>query len=333
MPGDAAARPALGARRRAGGLDRRPRPRARAGWPLVPMLAATPIVAALAVLMTIAALVERRFLLALVTGAVRGACSSSRSRRGRSRNAHRTRPACGCACWPPTWPPTRLRRRGSSRSRAEERVDVMAVLELPPAVERAYESAGIADVLPGAGAAAAARLHRHRAVLARAAGRRCRDSPDTSFATAAAVARPPGAAPVEILAVHVQAPTTAAATQVWRPTCARCPAGGRAADPGRRLQRDARPRRAARPARPRLPRRRRAGRERPAPDLAAGAQPPPAARDDRPRARRPPRARRLRAQSCGSRARTTAACSPSCCCRMPTGAVARLPPRAAVRPP
>ena len=101
----------------------------------------------------------------------------------------------------------------------------MAVLELPPSVERAYESAGIADVLPE-------QVLRPRpgftgsGLYSRVPLQALPRSPSTSFATAAAVARPPGGAPVEILAVHVQAPTTSAATKVWKADLRALPAGG-----------------------------------------------------------------------------------------------------------
>ena len=194
------------------------------GWPLVPMLAATPIVAAIAVLMTLAALLERRFLLALLTAlcaAVLVVTIAPRAIPDRAPDdaaGVRLRVLAANVAGNPG-------AAGEVVALARElRPDVIAVLELSPAVERAYENAGIADVLPEqvlrplpgfAGSGLYARVPL-----------RAQAGPRTLFATAAAVASPRGAAPVEILAVHARAPTGPDETRIWRADLRALPAGG-----------------------------------------------------------------------------------------------------------
>jgi endonuclease/exonuclease/phosphatase (EEP) superfamily protein YafD len=193
------------------------------GWPLVPMLAATPIVAAIAVLMTVAALLERHFLLALVTALAAAVLVLSVAPRAVSNDTDeggvRLRVLAANVAGNPA------EAAGVVALAREERADVLAVLELSPAVERAYESAGMADVLPE-------QVLRPQAgftgsgLYSRVPLQALPRSPDTSFTTAAAVARAPGAAPVEILAVHAQAPTTAATARVWEDDLRALPAAG-----------------------------------------------------------------------------------------------------------
>jgi endonuclease/exonuclease/phosphatase (EEP) superfamily protein YafD len=194
------------------------------GWPLAPMLAATPIVAAVAVLMTLAALLERRLLLMLATGACALVLVLTVAPRVVPNRA------------PEDTPGARLRVLAANVSANPAaapdvvalvrrlRPDVMAVLELPPPVERAYESAGIGDVLPEralsvAPGFAGSGLYA-RVPLEPLPG------PRTHFATATAVARPRGAPPVELVAVHARAPTSASATRVWRDDLQALPGGG-----------------------------------------------------------------------------------------------------------
>jgi endonuclease/exonuclease/phosphatase family metal-dependent hydrolase len=104
------------------------------------------------------------------------------------------------------------------------RVDVFSVVELPPRVVVGYERSG-ADV-----------LFPHRALQPRVGFRgtglysrlplRPLPSPPTEFALAAAELRAPGAAPVDLISVHVPAPTQPGAAAHWRHDMRTLPAGG-----------------------------------------------------------------------------------------------------------
>ena len=93
--------------------------------------------------------------------------------------------------------------------------DVLSVIELPPEVVRAYEAAGIDDLLPhqvleprpgfsGTGLYSLLPLR----VAPGPAG--------TLFAIGAASMAPEGAAPLELYAVHARAPTSPEQTRQWR---------------------------------------------------------------------------------------------------------------------
>ena len=194
------------------------------GWPLVPLLAATPIVAAISVLMALAALAERRLVLALVTVACAVVLAVTLAPRVIPNRAPSDAPGVRLRVLAANVASNPEAAREVVALARRERADVMAVLELPPALERAYENAGIARLLPEqvlrplpgfAGSGLYARVPLEAV-----------PGPETHFATAAAVATPPDAAPVEILAVHVRAPTGPGASRIWRDDLRALPAGG-----------------------------------------------------------------------------------------------------------
>ena len=194
------------------------------GWPLAPMLAATPIVAALAVLMTLAALLERRLLLTLATGVCALALVLTLAPRVVPNRAPEGEPGVGVRVLAVNVAANPEAAREVVALARELRPDVMAVLELPPAVERAYEAAGLADVLPErvlrvepgfAGSGLFARVPLEPL-----------PGPRTHFSTAAAVARPRGGPAFEVLAVHVRGPDGVDAARLWRDDLEALPGGG-----------------------------------------------------------------------------------------------------------
>ena len=233
------------------------------GWPLVPLLAFTPLVSRARAARRLAALILRRWWAALLAGRVRRGAARRGWRRGRSPTARRpARRACGCGCSPPTSPATTGRRARSWRRAALGRRRLQR--------RRA-----------AAGGRARLRRRRHRRPAPRAA--RCGRGPGftgtglyarvplrrhlgpagTAFAFAAAGCdRRPAPRRSDSSPSMCRPRPGPGSRAAGARTCARCRPPGRpaAARAGRRLQRDARPRRAAATARPRLPRRRRAGR-------------------------------------------------------------------------
>jgi endonuclease/exonuclease/phosphatase (EEP) superfamily protein YafD len=95
-----------------------------------------------------------------------------------------------------------------------ERVDVLSVQELTPALDRALAAAGLAQLLPsrvarprkGAGGAGLYARLPLRVVA----------SPPTLFAAPAAVLQVPGAPPLEVTAVHPLAPQRPGSVGQWR---------------------------------------------------------------------------------------------------------------------
>jgi len=196
------------------------------GWPLVPLLAFTPYVALLALSVAVLALWRRWWAGTLVTGACAAILIALLVPRAVPDRA------------PEDAPGVRLRvlaaniaandvtaRQVLARVRRWD-VDVFSVIELPPATVLAYDSAGIRSVLP----------HRElrplpafrgtglysRLPLRPVAGPR-----RTEFALAAAELDPPGAAPLQVIAVHVPAPTSGEAAARLRRELRTLPGAGR----------------------------------------------------------------------------------------------------------
>ena len=294
---------------RAFGLER--------GWPLVPLLAFTPYVALLALVVAGLAAWRRWWAGAAVAGACAALLLALLAPRAIPNRA------------PADAPGVRVRvlaaNVAANEAAAEEviaairrwDVDVFSAIELPPAVVLAYDARRGGVLVPQPRAPAAAWLRRDRALLpapARAGALACAAPPSPSPPPSCA---PPGAAPVDLMlgppaGAHRRRRDRAVAA---RPAVAAGRRGGASARAGGRLQRDVRPCRIPAPARPRLPRRRRAGRGRAAPHLAGGRGPPPT----------PSRSTMcwstaasasFRPAASPSPARTTGACSPSCCCRV-----------------
>ena len=288
------------------------------GWPLVPLLAFTPYVALLALLVRRSWRGGRWWAARSSPAPARRALSCC-WRRGRSRTARpRTRPACGCACSPPTSRATRRRRRRASTPSALGRRRLQRLELAARGRARVRRARASARCFPPR-TAAAARASAGTGLYSRAAAARRARGP---AAPRSRISRRRGGAPPRRGAGRAPRRPRAgpdrrrAPTGAWRHDMRALPSAGprAAARAGGRLQRDARPRRAAAPARPRLPRRRRAGRDRAAPDLAGGPDLlPPLVTIDHVLADR--RVRVISARSVAIPARTTGACSPSCCCR------------------
>jgi endonuclease/exonuclease/phosphatase (EEP) superfamily protein YafD len=105
------------------------------------------------------------------------------------------------------------------------RVDVLAAAELTPQVVDAYDAAGIAAVLPYRS------LHPLRAFYGTGLYGKVplREAPapaGTRFGLSAAAASPRGAAPFEVLAVHVPAPTSPGDARDWRHDMRTLPGSG-----------------------------------------------------------------------------------------------------------
>src|SRR3954469_20208405 len=188
------------------------------GWPIVPVVAFTPWVAALALVGAVAAALFGRRLFALLVGACALALVVAIAPRLMPNRA------------PDDAKGVRLRVLAANVAGEERagpaivslarrlRVDVLAIAELTPQVADAYDAAGIARLLPyrslnpqpayfGTG------LYGRLAPRGGAAApRRGGPAPPagTRYGLSAAAASPRGAAPFEVLAVHVPAPTSPA---------------------------------------------------------------------------------------------------------------------------
>jgi endonuclease/exonuclease/phosphatase (EEP) superfamily protein YafD len=184
-------------------------------WPVVPLFAFTPWVAALALLAAIVGAVLRWRLFALVcaaSGLVLAVAIAPRVVPNRAPEDARG---------------VRLRvlaanTGGVSLSAPELvqalrrwRVDVASLVELPPESVAAYDANGIGDVLPY-------RVLRPRpgftgtGLYSRIPLREAPGPEGTRFTVSAASLAPRGAAPFELYAVHVPAPTSPGATADWR---------------------------------------------------------------------------------------------------------------------
>jgi endonuclease/exonuclease/phosphatase (EEP) superfamily protein YafD len=213
---------------RAFGLER--------GWPLVPLMAFTPHLAVLALLGVVAAAWRRWWagaLVGVVCAAVLIALLVPR--------AVADRP-------PPGATGVRLRvlsanvagnpaaARAVLRQLRGWRPDIVSFLELPPQAVAAYDAAGIRSPLP----------HRVLRPLPGFTGtglysrlplQRLPPPPGTLFGIAAARVGLPRAAPLEVLSVHVPAPTSPGPTGHWRHDMRALPGAG-AAGPVRVLAGD-----------------------------------------------------------------------------------------------
>jgi endonuclease/exonuclease/phosphatase (EEP) superfamily protein YafD len=203
---------------------------AERGFPLVPLMAFAPYAALGALAAAVLALVLRRRLpavAALAAAAVLAAAVAPRvlADPGTDR---------GAAAGPSLRVLTANTAYGSVpadelvRLVRTQRVDVLSLQELTPALDRALAAAGLARLLPGrvalprSGAGGAA-------LYARLPLRAVR-SPPTLFAAPAAVLHVPGAPPVQLTAVHPPAPQRPGLVGPWRRDLRSLPAAG---TPGR----------------------------------------------------------------------------------------------------
>ncbi len=204
------------------------------GWPIVPLFAFTPWVAALAVVGAVAAALFGHKLFALLVGACALLLIVALAPRVVPNRA------------PVDAKGVRLRVLAANVAGEDRaapavvalarrlRVDVLAVAELTPEVADAYDAAGIAKLLPYRS------LNPQPAFFGSGLYGRLplREAPapaGTRYGLSAAAASPRGAAPFEVLAIHVPAPTSPGDTAglAPRPAQAAEQRRGRAADPGR----------------------------------------------------------------------------------------------------
>jgi endonuclease/exonuclease/phosphatase (EEP) superfamily protein YafD len=202
---------------RAFGLER--------GWPLVPLLAFTPYVALLALLVAGVGAWQRWWAGAAVTGACAVLLLALLVPRAIPDRAPEDAAGVRVRVLAANIAGNDVAAGRMIAAVRRWKVDVLSVIELPPEVVAAYESAGADALFP------------HRALQSRpgfqGTGLYSRlplapagSPPGTRFAFAAAELRAPGAAPVELVSVHVPAPTDRGATAQWRHDMRTLPATG-----------------------------------------------------------------------------------------------------------
>ena len=185
------------------------------GWPLVPLMAFTPWVAALALVCAAVAAVLGSRVVALVAAVCAVVLAVAIAPRVVPNRA------------PADAPGVRLRVLAANVAGNPEaasgfvgllrrlRPDVVSVVELPPELVRAYDAAGIQSVMPQ-------RVLRPlpgfsgTGLYARIPLRIAPGPEGTTFAITAAAASPRGAAPLELFAVHVRAPTSPGEAGDWK---------------------------------------------------------------------------------------------------------------------
>jgi endonuclease/exonuclease/phosphatase (EEP) superfamily protein YafD len=195
------------------------------GWPVVPLLAFTPWVAALALAGAAGAALFGRRLFALLVGAcalaliVAIAPRVVPNRAPDDADGVRLRVLAANVAGNP--------REGAATVALARRlrVDVLAVAELTPQVADAYDAAAIAKVLPYRS------LNPQPAYFGTGLYGRVplREAPapaGTRYGLSAAAASPRGAAPFEVLAIHVPAPTSPADAGDWRHDMRTLPGSG-----------------------------------------------------------------------------------------------------------
>jgi endonuclease/exonuclease/phosphatase (EEP) superfamily protein YafD len=214
---------------RAFGLDR--------GWPLVPLLAFTPYVTVLAVIAAALAAWRRWWAGALATGVCAVVLIALLAPRAVPDRAPAGAAGVHLRVLSMNVAGDAAAARDVLRQIRGWRPDVVSLLELPPRAVAAYDAAGIGSVLPeqvlrplpgfsGTG------------LYSRLPLRRLPPPPGTLFGIAAAQARLPGGVPVDLLSVHVPAPTSRGAERHWRHDLRALPAAGAAPAPPRVLAGD-----------------------------------------------------------------------------------------------
>jgi endonuclease/exonuclease/phosphatase (EEP) superfamily protein YafD len=192
---------------RAFGLER--------GWPLVPLLAFTPHVTVLAVIAAALAAWRRWWAGALATGVCALVLIALLAPRAVPNLAPAGAAGVHLRVLSMNVAGDAAAARDVLRQIRGWRPDVVSLLELPPRAVAAYDAAGIGSVLPqqvlrplpgfsGTG------------LYSRLPLRELPPPPGTLFGIAAAQARLPGGVPVDLLSVHVPAPTTREAERHWR---------------------------------------------------------------------------------------------------------------------
>jgi endonuclease/exonuclease/phosphatase (EEP) superfamily protein YafD len=196
------------------------------GWPVVPLLALTPHAAAAAIVLAIGWWLRGRRAFALLAAACAVALiaviapRAAPNRAGEGAEGVRVRVLAANVAGNAAAPHSVL-----DDMRAW-RVDVFSIVELSRAVADSYDRAGIGRMLP----------HRELSprpgfsgtgLYSRYPLRRLAPPAGTEFAMTAAAASPPGgAAPLELVSVHVPAPTGPGPTRRWRHDMRALPDGG-----------------------------------------------------------------------------------------------------------
>jgi endonuclease/exonuclease/phosphatase (EEP) superfamily protein YafD len=185
------------------------------GWPLVPLLAFTPYVAPLALLVTAVAAWRRWWVGAVVCGACTVVLLALLAPRAIPNRA------------PADAPGVRVRVLAANVAANQPAageviaairrwdVDVFSAVELSPGVVAAYQRAGVEDLFPSR-ALEARPGYAGTGLYSRLPLTPAPELVGTAFAFAAAELHAPGAAPVDLMAVHPLAPTDGDATAQWR---------------------------------------------------------------------------------------------------------------------
>jgi endonuclease/exonuclease/phosphatase (EEP) superfamily protein YafD len=189
------------------GLDR--------GWPLAPLFAVTPWLAALALVGAVAAAVFGRRLFALIAGACALVLIVVIAPRVIPNRAPDDAKGVRLRVLAANVSGNQLQGDAIVSLARRLRVDVFAVAELTPQVVDAYDAAGIARLLPYRS------LNPQPAFFGTGLYGRLplREAPapaGTRYGLSAAAASPRGAAPFEVLAIHVPAPTSPGNAGDWR---------------------------------------------------------------------------------------------------------------------
>jgi endonuclease/exonuclease/phosphatase (EEP) superfamily protein YafD len=196
------------------------------GYPLVPMFAFTPYVALLALVVAGLAVWRRWWRGAVVVGACAVILTAPLVPRAVPNRAPANAPGVRLRVLAANVAANDVPAERVLRDLRRWDVDVFSVVELPPEVVAAYDSAGIRSVLP------------HRALRAlpgfegtglysRLPLRQLPGPRGTEFGLAAAELRPPGTGPVEIVSVHIRAPTDSNSAAQWRREMRTLPSAGR----------------------------------------------------------------------------------------------------------
>ena len=135
------------------------------GWPLVPLFAFTPWVAGLALLAAIGALVFGRRLFALLTGACAVVLLVGLAPRVIPNRAPADAPGVRLRVLSANVAANPTAGQAIAALVRRYRPDIFSVIELPPEVVTAYQTAGVDEAPAPHRAARAAGLHRHRALL------------------------------------------------------------------------------------------------------------------------------------------------------------------------
>ena len=195
------------------------------GWPLVPLLAFTPYVAVLAVLGAALAAWRRWRAEALVAGGCAAVLVALIAPRAIPNRAPADAPGARLRVLAANVAGDVLAAPTVLTEGRRLRVDVFAAVELSPEAARAYDAAGAREVFPqralrplpgfsGTGLYSRLPLRRRPA------------PPGTLFGIAAAEAQPRGGLPVELLSVHVPAPTGPGPAGRWRRDMRALPGAG-----------------------------------------------------------------------------------------------------------